>query len=159
MAMALSACGSEAPLDCAKADAAFSACFDENAHRSLDERFETCILHSRQLLLSGVWVTDFEWNQFHEDVDRSQKGGWDESHLRFGENLPQLAGPGLRDVDTGDGAAITRNTFVGRRRLCDPYPDFDRLTVDRVVSWQVLARGEEGAITYGPNASQARSAP
>ena len=118
-----------------------------------ESRLDLCIPHSESLLLTGIWVTDFEWNQFHEDGGEPVKGSELRAYKRYVDTLPELYGrDALGEIDTGDGAAIIRIRFIGRRPLCSPLSDSESIIVDRVLSWEAIETGPAESITYGPDA-------
>ena len=155
----IASCGSDpqietgAAIDCAKANREFFDCAEANPEMVEESRWDICLPHSEPLLLAGVWVTDFEWNQFHEDAGQMPNGQSVKDYRRYIETLPELSGTALRAIDIGEGAAIVRVRFEGRRRLCNPYPDFDRILVDRVISWDVISSESSGSIAYGSEAN------
>ena len=141
-------CRADQPIDCIAANREIFDCFDADPSALREGRYDQCIPHSQSLTISGVWVSDFEWNQFHEDSGEPSRGTKLQDFKRFIEVLPELA---ITDdeMDVGDGAVIGRITFVGRRPLCRPYLGSSWIMVDRVLSWDVLETGQSGSITYG----------
>lgn len=147
-----SSCKDKALIDCAAANREIYDCINANPAFLNQAQLDLCIPYSEGLLLEGVWVTDFEWNQFHEDDGLSAPGEAPVNYKRYIDILPRLNGAALREIDSGGGAAVTRIRFEGRRPLCKPVLGSDDIIVDRVLSWEVLEVGPVNSITYGPDA-------
>jgi len=141
------------PVDCPAANRQIFECVEANRAAVEAGQWDLCIPHSESLLLTGIWVTDFEWNQFHEDGGETRTFDDLNDYKRYSDLAPQLYGPvPLGEIDKGDGAAIGRIEFIGRLPLCSPFPDFPRIKVDRVISWEILETSPRNSITYGPDA-------
>lgn len=145
-------CRADQPTDCIQANREVFSCVDGNQSVQKDGRFDLCIPHSEAFTTTGVWVSDFEWNVFHEDDGFSRKLNVD-NYKRYLAELPELRGAAsLSEISARHGAIVGRITFVGRRPLCNPYYDRPSIFVDRILSWKVLSTGPSGSITYGPDA-------
>ena len=141
------------PVDCPTANRQIFECVEANRAAVEAGQWDLCIPHSESLLLTGIWVTDFEWNQFHEDDGEIPPQKSLDDYQRYDTWAPQLFGPeSLGEIEKGEGAAIGRIKFIGRRPLCSPYRDFPRIAVDRVISWEILETKPRNSITYGPDA-------
>lgn len=145
-------CRADQPVDCIQANRDIFSCVDGNPSVLEEGRLDICIPHSEPIKVTGVWVSDFEWNVFHEDdgSSRNSKIGKYESYLA---ELPELHGDKkLSEIGARNGAIIGRITFIGRRPLCNPYYGRPSILVDRVMSWKVIKTGPSGSITYNSEA-------
>ncbi len=141
------------PIDCPTANRQIFECVEANRAAVEQGEWDLCIPHSESLLLTGIWVTDFEWNQFHEDGGEARTFDDLDDYKRYSDWTPQLYGPEpLGEIDKGEGAAIGRIEFIGRRRLCNPYPDAPRIMVDQVISWETIETSPRNSITEGADA-------
>lgn len=147
-------CSAGQPIDCVQANRDVFDCFEANPSALEEGRYDRCIPHSRALTITGIWVSDFEWNQFHEDGGELPTDLELDDFKRYVEILPELtSSDALSEIDGDGGSVIGRIRFIGRRPLCSPYPGSASILVDRVLSWETLETGPSGSITYGPDAN------
>ena len=148
----MASCRADQPIDCIQANRNIFTCVDGNPSVLDEGRFDLCIPHSEPIKVTGVWVSDFEWNMFHED-DGSSRNSKIGDYERYSNVLPALRGSKkLSEIADRSEAIIGRITFVGRRPLCNPLSEPPSIFVDRILSWKVLKTGPSGSITYGPEA-------
>lgn len=145
-------CGADQPIDCVQADRDVFDCFEANPSALDEGRYDRCIPHSKALSITGIWVSDLEWNQFHEDGGELPTDVKLSDFKRYVGILPELTrSDALGEINGSGGAVIGRIRFIGRRPLCSPYLSSAWIMVDRVLSWEPLETGPSGSITNGPH--------
>ena len=137
----------ESPVDCGVVLDQIDSCMEAE-----DADLSSCIPHSRQAKISGVWAYDFEHNVFFETEGMPNEKAELSEFKKFRSEFPELA---IRDATFWESvpdraAMIVDITFLGRHPLCKPVQSRPWIQVDEVLGFRVLQQGEEGAITYSP---------
>ena len=135
---ALTACSDERPVDCkVLRDEAF-ACMDrtaETGERNVGAIFDECVPMSEPQRFTGTWVTDFEFNQFHEGQVLPAEEAWQHQ-----DATDRLWGDALERHASDNSAYVMEVEFVGRYPLCNLTEPGRDIIVDDLIHARTIER-------------------
>lgn len=141
--VALTACQSAPPPDCAVVSSRASDCFKrfEGTH---DDRkmLLACFPFSEAQKISGAWIVGFELNAFYEGTKASpdlvkfvSTPSRHPSNAKLSDDATLVMGPEMGPRIPDDGKArVFQIGFVGRKEKCPILPPGHTIIVDKVLS-------------------------
>ena len=132
----LSACENGTPVDCRAVYRKIPQCLDRAASDGSKFRWDECIPYSRHVIISGVWASAFEFNEFREGAFADQSDPW---HVADVSTRLDLDRPAHKNAAGENIGTVSQISFIGRRPLCVVTPEESWLIVDRVLSEEVIA--------------------
>ena len=134
----LTACSDERPVDCEVLRDQAIACMDRVAgsgERNSDAIFEECVPMSEPQRFTGTWVTDFEFNEFHEGQVLSAEEAWQHT-----DPTDRLWGDAVEGYASDNSANVMEVEFHGRYPLCNLTEPGRDIVVDDLIRTRTIQR-------------------